>query len=38
MKRPVDHDPIVEKLLVGTPARVLAGLSGNAPGVCEATN
>lgn len=36
MKRPVDHDPIVEKLLVGTPARVLAGLSGNDPAVCEA--
>lgn len=36
MKRTVDHDPLVEKLLLGTPARVLAGLSGGDPEVCAA--
>ncbi len=36
MKRPVDHDPLIEKLLAGTPARVLDGLSGNDPDVAAA--
>ncbi len=38
MKPPVDHDPILEKLLAGTPARVLEGLSGNDPDVTEAVS
>lgn len=38
MKPPIDHDPIVEKLLLGTPARVLKGLSGNDPDVCDAVD
>lgn len=36
MKKPVDHDPILERLLAGTPARVLDGFSGNDPDVREA--
>lgn len=36
MKRPVDHDPLVEKLLSGTPSRVLAGVAGHDPDVCAA--
>lgn len=36
MKRPVDHDALLEKLLAGTPARVLGGLSGSDPDVLAA--
>jgi len=31
MKNPVDHDPFVERLLAGTPALILEGLSANDP-------
>jgi nicotinamidase-related amidase len=38
MKTPVDHDPLLEKLLAGTPARVLDGVSGNDPDVRAAVD
>lgn len=34
MTAPEDHDPIAEKLLAGTPTRVLSGLVGLAPEAC----
>jgi nicotinamidase-related amidase len=33
MEKPVDHAAIVERLLAGTPSRVLEGFSGNDPDV-----